>query len=201
MSMLLADFQSRDPEAPVLLVGAAGLDVVGRLEDQPKSGTSNPARIRTTFGGTARNVAHNLARLGQPVQLLTVLGRDTQGDRLLAEAEASGVDVRHVLRTDTWPTGSYMAVVDPQGELMLALDDMRALTEYLTSDYLRQHEDLFHTASVLFLDANLPPRTLRTAFSLARKARLPVVADPTSMDLAPRLKRYLSRLFMVVPNW
>jgi pseudouridine kinase len=55
--------------SPLLIIGASGLDVVGRLEDDLLAGTSNPARIRAGFGGVARNVAENLARLGQPVQL------------------------------------------------------------------------------------------------------------------------------------
>ena len=40
------------------------MDVVGRVEGELRPGTSNPARIRASFGGVARNVAENLARLG-----------------------------------------------------------------------------------------------------------------------------------------
>ena len=58
----------------MLVLGAAGLDVVGHLESELKPATSNPARIRRSHGGVARNVAENLARLGQPVRLITVVG-------------------------------------------------------------------------------------------------------------------------------
>ncbi len=57
-------------DCPVVVIGAAGVDIVGRLESDLHEGSSNPARIRTTFGGVARNVAENLARLGQAVILL-----------------------------------------------------------------------------------------------------------------------------------
>ena len=70
-------------ESPVLVIGNAGIDVIGRFKNQSQSGTSNPGHIRTSFGGVARNVAENLARLDQPVTLLSVVGRDSAGDDLL----------------------------------------------------------------------------------------------------------------------
>ena len=44
------------PQAPALVIGAATLDVIGMPEGQLQSGISNPARIRFSFGGVARNV-------------------------------------------------------------------------------------------------------------------------------------------------
>ena len=158
-------------EAPVLVVGAAGVDIVGRLEGELQSGTSNPAKIRFSFGGVARNVAENLARLGQPVRLITAIGCGRYGDQLLTQLETAGVDVDAVLRTADFSTGSYLAILGETGELQYALDDMHA-AEALTSDYLREHTDLFKDASLLFLDANLPEKTIRTAMSLARRAHL-----------------------------
>jgi len=187
------------PASPILAIGAAGMDVIGRLESSLRGGTSNPARIRRSYGGVARNVAENLARLGQPVRLLTAVGADESGDDLLAYTEATGVDVSAVLRSENFPTGFYMAALNERGQLEFAMDDMRVMSE-LTSEYLREHEEAFREAGLVFLDANLPPRTIRTAFSLARKAKIPVCADPTSTLLAERLKKYLPRLYVVTPN-
>ncbi len=190
---------STKPDQPVLVLGAAGVDLVGRLTQELRLGTSNPARIRSSFGGVARNVAENLARLGHPVTLLTAIGQDEVGDRLLQQTVSAGVEVTGVLRTSKWPTGSYLAVVDVAGARKFALDDMGAVTA-LTPAYLKEQEELFHNASLLFMDANLPRETIRTAVSLARRARLPICADPTSATLASRLTPYMSRLFLVTPN-
>jgi len=186
-------------EAPVLVIGAASVDIVGVLKGELQAGTSNPAQIRTSCGGVARNVAENLARLGQAVNLLTVVGEDQNGDQLLKAVAEAGVNVEAVKRTSQHPTGTYLGVVNTGGELQMALDDMRAMT-LLSPDYLREHDYLFREASLLFLDANLPKDTLRTAMSLAKKAHLPVCADPTSTSLAGRLKPYLSKLHLVTPN-
>lgn len=188
-----------NPEAPVLVIGAAGVDMVGRLRAVLQDGTSNPAHIRLSYGGVARNVAENLARLGHPVQLITSLGQDVTGRGLLQQITAAGVDTSAVLQSSEFNTGSYLAVLSPVGEFRFALDDMRALTG-LTPAYLRERYELFKNASLLFLDANLPPATLRTAMSLARRARVPVIADPTSLSLARRFQQYLDRLLLITPN-
>ena len=188
-----------NPDAPVLVIGAAGVDILGKLKGEVQAGSSNPARIRSSFGGAARNVAENLARLGQSVSLLTVVGEDETGEQLLAQIEEAGVDVDNILESSDYPTGAYIGVVNSRGNLQFAVDDMRIISA-ITPTYLEQHVDLFEKASILFVDANLSKETLRKAFTLARRANLPVCADPTTTSLTHRLKPYLSRLYMVVPN-
>jgi len=195
---LLAEISSR-ADAPVLVIGASGIDIIGRLNRELELGTSNPSRIRTSYGGVGRNIAENLARLGQPVNLITAVGADEYGSSLINHLEIAGVNVQPVIHCDDCPTGAYLAVLDEKGDLKIGLDDMRAMN-YVTSEYLRREYELFKTASMLVVDTNLSSKTLRTAFSLARKAKIPICADPTSATLADRLIPYLDRLFLVTPN-
>jgi len=183
--------------SPALIIGASGVDVVGRLDTDLQPGTSTPAQIRFSFGGVSRNVAENLARLGHPVKLMTTVGSGYFGDQLLSQVSAAGVDVSLTVQTSA-PTGSYIAVLSA-GEKQFALDDMRGISA-LTPAYLRQHYDSFKQAALLFVDANLPEPTLKTALSLAHRARLPVFADPASTSLAARLVPYLTRIKMITPN-
>lgn len=194
--MTYFDF-SVSPDLPVLVIGASGVDVVGQLDRDLQPGTSTPAKIRFSFGGVARNVAENLSRLGQPVRLITTVGSGYFGDQLLHQISDAGVDITYSIRTEE-TTGSYVAVLSG-GEKKFALDDMRGISA-LTPAYLRNHYHLFKESALLFLDANLPKATLKTAFYQAGRARLPVVADPTSTSLATRLTPYLSQLKMITPN-
>jgi pseudouridine kinase len=190
---------SPNPEAPSLVIGGAGVDIVGRFKGDIRSGTSNPAQIRSSFGGVARNVAENLARLGQPVNLITAVGDDEDGMRLLQGLRLAGVNTDSILCTSQYDTGSYLAVVDARGSLQFALDDMRAISS-LTPNLLRSCSHLFKDASLLFVDGNLPKESLRVALSLARKAHIPVCVDPTSISLAARLQPYLDRFYLMTPN-
>jgi pseudouridine kinase len=195
----VADELTASSELPVLVIGASGMDMVGRLKAGLRPHTSNPAQIRYAFGGAARNVAENLLHLGTPVTLMTVVGEDEAGENLVRAISAAGANVEAVLRSRQYPTGTYLAVINTRGELEYGLDDMRVLSE-LSPRTMHAHEDLFEQAALLFVDANLSKETLRTIMSIAKKAKLMVCADPTSEALALRLAPYLGRLRLVVPN-
>ncbi len=191
---------SPSPTDPVIVIGGAGVDMIGHLDGELKAGTSNPANIRTSFGGAARNVAENLVRLGHRAILLTAVGKDHHGEQLLKKVQEAGVDISKILSTPEYPTGSYLGVVDQNGVLQFALDDINA-TSALTPEYMRSLSNLFGKASLVVIDANLPKDTLRTIFSQARKARIPVCADPTSTYLAERLRPFLDQLHFITPNF
>ena len=187
------------PDLPVLVIGAAGMDMVGRIKTDLRPHTSNPAQIRYSFGGAARNVAENLLHLGTPVTLLTVLGNDEAGNQIFQSIQAAGADVSSVQRSAHYPTGTYLAVVNADGKMEYGLDDMRILSE-LSSKYIHAYEELFTQSSLVFFDTNLPKETIRTIMSIARREKLPVCADPISEALATKLIPYLQRLRLVVPN-
>jgi pseudouridine kinase len=187
------------PEAPIVAIGSMGYDIIGRADAALRTGTSNPAALRMSPGGVARNVAENLAHLGMEAHLISAVGDDAEGRRILEQATEAGVHVDHVLTVPGRRTGAYLAVLDGQGALHLALDDMR-ITEAVSPDHLRQCAELLDTAGVIFVDANLPPRTLAAAVRLARQAGARVAADPTSVSLASRLIPHLSELWLVTPN-
>jgi pseudouridine kinase len=182
-----------------LLLGAASLDLIGRLEGELQPGTSNPAHIRAAYGGVARNVAENLARLGEQAILMTAVGADRIGEEILNHTAQAGVDVSVSIRSEAFPSGFYLAALDPRGALAFALDDMRVMTS-LTPTVIREHQALFRSVSLVFVDANLSPQALKTVFALARKAGVPVCADPTSVSLAERLREHLQDLFLITPN-
>jgi pseudouridine kinase len=92
-----------------------------------------------------------------------------------------------------------MGVVNKKGQVELAVDDMRIIS-CLTPEILEKRKDLFKTASLVFLDGNLPEDTLEAAISLAKKNKLPVCADPASSSLAYRLLPHLPALSLVTPN-
>jgi pseudouridine kinase len=186
-------------DKPVLVIGAAGMDMVGRLSGELEEGTSTPARIRLAFGGVARNVAENLARLSQPTVLLSAVGEDVPGKSLLGVLKEAGVDVSAVQILPGQRTGAYLAIVDDRGRLRTALDDMSAL-QALTPEWINEQEPLFYSARMVFFDANASAETLAEIIRLARKTGIPACADPTSRHLADRLSPHLRNIHLITPN-
>ncbi|MFN8597683.1 MAG: carbohydrate kinase, partial [Anaerolineae bacterium] len=58
----------------LLAIGTAALDIKTRLARNPLATTDVPGRITLKAGGVARNIAENLARLGQPIIFAGILG-------------------------------------------------------------------------------------------------------------------------------
>jgi pseudouridine kinase len=186
--------------AHLLIIGAASLDTKGRADQPIQTGTSTPGAIRISVGGVGRNIAENLARLGERVVLLSAVGDDGSGRRLLQQASECGIDVSHVLVDPGHRSAAYLAVLDETGNLAVSIDDMDINPELITPAFVYRRRALFRDARMIVLDANLSPGTLDTIFNLARRYSVPVCADPTTATLAPRLQPHLPDLMLVTPN-
>ncbi len=183
----------------ILVIGATLMDIKGKPVAGLEPGTSNPAYIRSTRGGTARNVAENLGRLGAEVYLLSAVGQDLTGEQLLIQTAAADVNVDHVLRIEGENTGEYIALLEDDGSLSVALDDVQVMAN-LTPAYLRDKEDLFRDAAMIMMDGSLLTDSMSTIVELAQKYRVPLCADPSSARLAYKLRPFLPHLHLVVPN-
>lgn len=183
----------------VLVIGSSGIDIKGRPHDHFELGVPNQGHIRNSIGGVARNIAENLARLEIPIVLLTAVGDDAEGERVIDACEALDIDCDSVLIVENARTGTYMALLKPDGELEVAISDFEIMS-HITPAYLRENEDLFEDATMIVMDATLPMETIATVFALADQYDVPICADPTTPDLAPKLCDYISQLYLIVPN-
>jgi pseudouridine kinase len=183
----------------ILVIGASGIDIKGRPSQPLLPQTSTPGDVRLSVGGVARNVAENLARLDMDVILVSAVGNDEFGQSILEHTARAGVDVSHVVRSDNCHSGAYLALLDEDGRLAYSIADM-AIMETLTPRIVYARRALFKAAMMVYLDGNLPPRAIASAFKLARAVRVPVAVDPTSVALAPRFSPYLADISLMVPN-
>lgn len=183
----------------VLVVGAMLLDTKGKPAAGLEPGTSNPAEIRHVRGGGARNVAENLARLGADVLLISAIGDDRTGQRLMTQTAEAGVNLDHVITVEGSNTGSYIAILEKDGSLSVAMDDVRVV-EHVTAGYLYKNRRLFRDACMVMADGSLTPSALETLARLSIQYELPFVADPSSTRLAHKLQPHLAALNLVVPN-
>jgi len=185
--------------AHILVIGAASVDVKGRAQKALQPGTSVPGDVTVSFGGVGRNVAENLARLGQPTTLLSAVGRDSFGAQILERTADAGVDVSKVIIHPDYHSASYVAVLDEEGSQAFAVDEMDIM-DLITPAHIYAHRALFKDAVMLVLDANLSPQALDSAIRIAKRYDVPVAVDPTSTTLAPKLKKHLADLAMLTPN-
>jgi pseudouridine kinase len=174
----------------VLCIGGINLDRKLKASQALHESSSNPCVATESPGGVARNVAENLARLGLPVSLAGQLGQDAAAQTLLPALQALGVDTRACLIAPSGNTGSYTAVLDAQGQLVMGMADM-ALTEQLTPDVLA-NAGLAQEARLWMVDMNLPAASLawlaQRAHSIGQRLIMLAVSDPKMSRLPTDLR-------------
>ena len=180
----------RPQEHSVVVVGGANMDIKASSHHSIELRTSNPGVAMSTPGGVGRNIAENLARLGSPTHLVAPVGSDSFGEEVVAATRAAGVVVDHLIATDD-PTGTYLAVLDSTGELVVAVSNMRA-TDRLTVRQLMASRDLLSHATLLVLDGNVPEAPAAWLLDFAAAVKVPVVLDPVSVAKARPLAHLLT---------
>lgn len=170
----------------VVVVGGANVDIKVQTFAPAVAGTSNPGHSSRSLGGVGRNIAENLARLGVQTKLISAVGDDALGQWLIADTYVAGVNVDGVLRVPNTMTGTYTAVLDDTGELVIAVAAMGVM-DALTPDGLTGQRELLRGAAWIVADGNLPEPTLKRLLALGAELSVPVVFEPVSVPKAVRL--------------
>lgn len=110
----------------ILCIGSAHWDIIGRTAARMPAGADLPGRITRLPGGVALNIAMTLRRLGLRPAILSAIGRDAEGDELVAACTALGLITDHLHRSPDLPTDRYMAI-EGAGGLVAALADAHSL--------------------------------------------------------------------------
>ena len=180
----------------ILCIGSVLWDVIGRCPQDMRQGSDMPGRITRLPGGVAMNIAMTLVRFGLTPSVLTAIGRDPEGDELMAACQRLGVSTDLAYRSEDLPTDRYMAVEGANG-LIAAIADAHSL-EAAGDKILRPLTDgtLGNTdapyAGPVALDGNL---TLGLLDDIARHpafASADLRVAPASPGKAERLRPFLT---------
>jgi pseudouridine kinase len=182
---------SRGRFGGVVVIGGANIDLRGRSTGEVlERHTSNPGKINVGSGGVGRNIAHNLALLNVPVTLLSAVGDDGEGIRILEETGKAGVKTDQMIISGEHPTGIYLAILDDKGEMEVAVSDMRILEE-ITPEYLRSKAYLIKESKIVVMDTNVPEQSIEYVVDLCNKVKVPLLIEPVSVEKAKKLRRIL----------
>jgi pseudouridine kinase len=186
-------------EKKVVVVGGANFDLIGKGKGGLKYKTSNPGKVMKTVGGVGRNIAENLGKLKIPTTLLTAVGKDGLGDSILKRTKESGVDVSLVLKTDKYPSGTYIAILDENSDLALALADMD-IVELVDRNYIKERLYTLKTANIIVCDTNVPTDTIEVMADYCKNTETLFVVEPVSVEKAQKVKNILSFIDIFTPN-
>ena len=131
----------------VVCIGAMLVDELFFCKEPVVAGTSNPAYIKRTAGGVMRNIVQHLQLLEIPVQFITVVGNDADGEWLKKECELIGINTGTTI-TANCSTGKYAAILQPDGNLYTAVA-VNPAEAYLSVAVLQEYIEVLNSASII----------------------------------------------------
>ena len=156
----------------ICVIGGANVDITAQSKNQFIARDSNPGTVRLSFGGVGRNIAHNLALLGDEVCFVTRFGGDAFGQMLQVSCREIGMDISLCEACPTLPSACFASINDSNGEMLGGVADM-AVTESISTDWLADRIDAIDRAegaavfqAALYIDAVSGPKAVRLAEAL-----------------------------------
>lgn len=183
-----------NPPADIFCIGGMNVDRIYHLKENFVKGTSNPVMSTVTAGGVARNIAENLGRLGQSVNLLSLAGSDGDYEMIRRNTQFY-VNLDHVEQLSHANTSAYTAVLDAHGEMEFAFADME-ICNLMSVDWINRYKDVLKMAKMLVVDLNLPADAVAVLIAFARVQKIPLTIIPVS---GPKMAHLPSDLTGV--NW
>ena len=181
----------------ITIVGAANIDIITKSKAKIVPGDSNPADVRLTAGGVARNIAAMLARHGEEVDLIAAVGDDPFGSLLRDSCNDIGINTDNWIVKSNASTGVYLAALENNGELYTAFNAMTASESIRTAD-ITKHKGIIKETDLLILELNLTEKIL--AASLEMRNRQPVIVDAVSVAKVPRIENMLPKIDILKLN-
>ena len=182
----------------VICIGGANIDRKFHIKEKAQLGTSNPIYATQNAGGVARNIAENLGRLGLDVSLISACGTDKDWS-FIEEASSLYMNLETVTPFPEKSTGSYTAVLDDSGDLIIALADMEVY-EAITPELLLKNDSMLSRAKCIMVDLNCPKETIQFLCHFAKSHDLPIVNIPVSSPKMNRLPADLDGVSWLITN-
>jgi ribokinase len=181
----------------IAVVGSSNTDMIIRLDRLPRPGeTLLGGEFVTAAGGKGANQAVAAARAGGRVTFIARVGRDVFGDRAIAGFVRDRIDVRHVVRDRTSPSGVALIFVARGGENSIAVAG--GANARLSPADVRKARAAIAAASVLLMQLETPLETICAAAEYAAQAGVRVLLNPAPAQPLP--DGLLRRVSVLTPN-
>ncbi|MFA6529102.1 MAG: D-glycero-beta-D-manno-heptose-7-phosphate kinase [Candidatus Gracilibacteria bacterium] len=151
--------------------------------------------------GGAANVANNLAKIGVKPLLISIIGKDSNGEKLVQMLDAEGIPTSGLIVTPTRPTTEKLRVIDKSNKQLIRLDFEKTdeIEDRLEDELISRFDKFIKEADgVLISDyakGVMSPKFIKYVIEQSAAINVPVFVDPK-----PRHKDFYKNSYLVTPN-
>lgn len=152
----------------VLVIGSLNMDMTVKVEELPKLGeTIFGNDFYESCGGKGANQAVAVSKLGMKTEMIGMVGKDSQGEKLIQNLNKYGIISDNVIKSDEL-TGRAIITVDKKGDNNIIV--IPGSNFKITKEHIQAKQDVIASSDVVILQNEIPSETVE--FSLLKAKEL-----------------------------
>lgn len=175
----------------VVTVGTVYVDIKGYPAGEFFPAGRNAGDIKYFHGGVARNIAEDVAKLGEESILISLVDGSGVASDVVKHLKDVNVKTDYVKATEKG-MGTWMAVFDGNGELCASISkrpDLLPICDILKAN----GEQIFEDAAGILLEIDIDEEIVDLTMRLAAKYNIPVYAVISNMTIAKKRIDYIRK--------
>lgn len=150
------------------VIGVVFLDIKGFPFGSYDPRGTNLGSIVMTHGGVARNVAENLANLGENVSMISMLDDDALGHEVRNRLNKAGVNLENSVTTPAKGMGMWLAVFNEQNDLTGSISHMPS-PELMEELFEKRGEEIVKNADTVVLEMDVSEKLAERVIGLCNQ--------------------------------
>lgn len=184
--------------AGTVVFGSVFVDIKGFPFNKYLPTGRNVGDVKIVHGGVCRNVAENLANVGEQVSLVTMFEGNGIGEEVRRRLAARGVDLKYALTAEAG-MGMWLAVMNERGDLAGSISrqpDFSSL-ENLVED---RGEEIIRECDNIVLEIDMRASIAERVLALAEQYRKDVYVVVGNLSVILKHPEYLAKVKMFIMN-
>lgn len=180
------------------VIGVVFVDVKGFPHGKYIPTGRNIGDVKIVHGGVSRNVAQNLANVGNDVTMITMFEPDALGSGVRANLAANGVDLTYAIEAPAG-MGMWLAVMDENGDLAGSIS-RQPDSSRLDALFQERGDEIMQNCDDVVLEIDMRASIADRVFELAEKHRRDIYVIVGNMGVILKRQNLLSRARLLVMN-
>lgn len=182
----------------IVVVGTVFVDIKGFPYGNFVPTGRNSGDVKQFHGGVGRNIAENIAGLGESVTFVGLVDKSGTGIDVVGHLKQKGINTDYV-RATADGMGTWLAVFDENGDICANISKRPELLPIC--DILKENgTEIFQNADSVFLEIDIDEEIVAAVFALAEKYSLPVQVVISNMTIAKERAEYIKKAECFVCN-
>lgn len=180
------------------VIGTVYVDIKGYPLGNFVPAGRNAGRVEQFHGGVGRNIAEDIANLGEKVAMVGLVDKGGIGDDVVKHLAVRGVNTDYLLSTADG-MGTWLAIFDEKGDVCANISKRPNLLPIC--DVLEEHQEkMFADSKGLLLEMDIDEEIVAKAMELAEKHNIPVYGVISNISIAMERMAYIKKLDCFICN-